>query len=409
MPRDKTAYHYKAVSPEGSVATGRIDAGGRADALAKLTARGYRPLRLSDQQFRESFWHRELTPGRRLSLAECQSFCNEMHVLIAAGMEVVDGLSVLLQTLPKRSHIYRLCQSARNSIRLGQSFSEALRLSGYLFPADFIALIKVGEDTAAIDKTLRALSDAYREKLEFEKVLVGALAYPIFLLVIACFVVLVLVLFVAPNLASLFESLDRPVPSIIGAMLWLISFARENVILLAMAAAVGMAAMFAATRIAVLRDGFQHLLYRSPILGEGLRWSSTQRLAATLQLHLARQSPMEAALSSAITASGLPGNAWLSEQSKMAIRQGKGLSQVIGSIPLIPKKAARVIAVGEAGGRLSEVLEIVIAESRMGFERRMALFSSLLSPLLIVVVGTLVGTMIFGVFSALMSINDAAF
>lgn len=389
--------------------SGSIDAPDRAAAAAKLGARGYRPLRLTDERISESFWHRELVSGRRLSLSDCQSFCSEMSVLVAAGMEVVDCLSVLLQTLPKRSRVYPLCQSARQSIRLGQSFSAALRLSRFSFPPDFLTLIAVGEETAALDQTLAALSRSYREKIEFQKVLIGAVSYPALLFGVACLVVLLLVLFVAPNLAVLFESLERPVPLVVGIMMSTSNFLRDNLALVAPVTAVTLALILGASRIGAFRERVRYILFLSPVLGEGLRWSSVQRLASTLQLHLARRSPFSVAVPSALTASGLPGAAQLAADSIIVIKQGRGLSQVLAKIPLIPTKAVRLIAVGEASGRLPDVLEIVVQESRMNFERRMTLFSSLLSPILILVVGALVGSMIFGVFSALMDINNVAF
>jgi type II secretory pathway component PulF len=409
MDTEAKIFHFKATAPEGGTTTGRIDASSKAEAMAKLSARGFRPLRLSEGNIQESFWHRELVWGRRLSIAGCQSFCGEMGVLVAAGMEVVDALGVLIESLPKPSRIHRLCQSTRQSVRLGHPFSTALRLSGFAFPPDFLTLIAVGEDTASLDKTLAALARSYREKLEFEKVLIGAVSYPILLLFVACLVILLLTLFVAPNLAALFQSLDRPVPVVVGIMMSTSQFLQNNIAVLAPILGIAIGLIIISLRIKSVRESLRYGLFRSPVLGEGLKWSSTQRLASTLQLHLARQSPFSVAVPSALIASGFPGATKLAAESAALIRQGKGLSQVLAAVRLIPAKAVRIIAVGEAGGRLNDVLEIVAQEARLSFERRMTLFSSLLSPVLILVVGVLVGSMIFGVFSALMDINAVAF
>jgi type II secretory pathway component PulF len=71
LPMDTEAkiFHFKATAPEGGTTTGRIDASSKAEAMAKLSARGFRPLRLSEGNIQESFWHRELVWGRRLSIA----------------------------------------------------------------------------------------------------------------------------------------------------------------------------------------------------------------------------------------------------------------------------------------------------------------------------------------------------
>lgn len=410
MASEGQTFHFRATSAEGGIASGQLVAKDQADALKKLTARGFKPLRISDRALSQPFWSREIRIfGKRLSNSECQAFCAELSILLRAGMEVVDALSTLMATLPKRSRTYSVCQSARQSMRLGQPFSTALRQTGFEFPSDFLSLISVGEETASLERSLATLAAAYGERLQFEKLLLGALAYPAFLLVVAFLILVLLVVFVAPNLANLFKSLDRPMPFIINAMTVLSDFATQHWTAVLVCGVLLLCIVVAASRIPRVRETALHFAFRFPVLGEGLRWSATQRFAATLQLYLSRRAPLAIAVSNAFMASGFPGSKVSAARSVDLVRQGRTLSQALASVPLIPKKVLHIISVGETGGKLADVLTIVVDEARLNFERRMSLFSSLLAPVLIVVVGLTVGSMILGVFSALMDINELAY
>lgn len=410
MATKSHTFYFRAMSPEGTSDVGQIAARDQADAVKKLAARGYQPLKVSGEPFVKPFWQREVRFLRpRLSLTECQAFTAEMGILLRAGMEVVDALSSLMTTLPKRGRTFAVCRAARQSVRLGQPFAVALKQTGFSFPAEFLSLISVGEETASLSKSLETLSAAYTDRLKFQKLLFGALAYPVFLLVVAFFVLALLVMFVAPNLAGLFESLDRPMPFVISSMTSVRAFVTQNWFASALVGFLMAVGLVLAATVPLIRQTAVSLAFSMPILGEGLKWSATQRLASTLQLYIARRAPLAIAVSNAFVASGFPNSHAIGARSVDLIRQGKSLSQALSEVSLLPRKVLHIISVGENGGRLDEVLSIVVDEAKTNFERRMSLFSSLLAPVLIVLVGLTVGSVILGVFSALMDINNVAY
>lgn len=406
---DARLYYFKATAPEGGVTSGQIEATGQADAINKLVSRGFKPLRLESKPLAETFLQREISFfPKRLSIAECHALTGEMSVLVGAGIEIIDALGALSRSLPRRSRLLSVVLATRQGMRLGQSFSSALQHSGFEFPPDLLTIIRVGEETASVGKSLDALNASYKDKLEFDKILVGAISYPLFLLAVSGFVVLLLVFFVSPNLVGLFQTLDRPLPTALAMMNLIGSFTTDNVIGVSIGFALASTALALGTRTRVARNWLRSLAFVMPIVGDGLRWSATQRMATTLQLYLARQSPISAAISNALLASGLPNAQRWAIDCAASVREGKKLSEALAPIN-IPPKVIHLVAIGEASGRLPDVLGIVIKEARLNFERRMALFSNLLAPALIVLVGIMVGAMIFSVFSALMDINNLTF
>lgn len=414
MPSSEPAgtFHVRAGDPEGGVFNGVIAAPTAEEAVRRLRQRGFVPMRVSPRPLRENWLNREVGPvgnGRRLTVAECEGFCREFGLLLGAGVTANEALELMAEALGKGSRQLRFVTALRRQLRLGGSLSAAIVASSFALPADLLPVVRAGEEAGSLPAALAMLAESYGESLRFSRVYAAALAYPALLLLASIAVLLLLAFFVAPALSGLFAGSGKPVPLVIGVLDGAAAFMGHNSVALATAAVAAVAPAIAATSSAGVRDAMRALAFRLPVAGDVLSWSASRRFAATLRLYLTSNVPLAAALPNAMVAAGFPSARGRGQQLADRLRAGARLSDTLREARLMPSRLIHMIGIGENSGRLPEMLGAVSAEAQRRFEQRMALVSALLAPGLILLVGSLVGSVIFSVFSALLELNEVAF
>ena len=409
MPPDISShtYYFRASAPEGGVFSGALVAPTADDALAQLRHKGFQPLRLEIQPIRDAWFSREISFGRasRLSPADCETFCRELALLLSAGLGLMDAISIILQSLKRGSTIGRFAISLRHGLRLGRSISIAVESSHFSTPADFLPVIRAGEEAGSLPTALAMLAESYANANRFSRTYSSALAYPALLLGVSVLVFGLIAFFVAPNLAALFTSMDRPVPFAIAVLAGATTFISSNLFLIGVCTILIFVAVAAGGTSKTAGGYLRGVGFRLPFVGSAMRWSASQRFAATLRLYLSSNVPIAAALPNALLSAGFP-SAARARRVVDKVRGGARLSASLEDYGYVPSKLVHMIGIGENSGRLAEVLGAVVTEAKNRFEQRMGLVSVLLAPILILIVGSLIGTVIFSVFSALLDINN---
>jgi type II secretory pathway component PulF len=408
MTEGARRFYIRAMTPERTLFAGEIDARDETDAGDLLRQRGYTLLELSANPLKSGLLQREVQlPGAdRLSLKGSEQLCRELGQLHAAGVPTSRALSLLAEAAPKGTRMRRLADRAGHGLRLGSSLSRALGTSGFRFPPDLLPSLEAGERSGEVGPVLSRLAETYAEQRKFRGAYVSALAYPTFLVLVALGVLAMIALVVAPNLISVFETLGRPAPGLIavlGTVGQSVVTAPMPVILGAAVATFGLLAA-AATPAAQL--ALRQLAFRLPVVGTALRWAATERLSATLAMQLRARTDLPTAVATAFETSNFPHSEKLSRRAIASLQSGDSLARTFARIAIIPARAATMLRIGEETGRLPEMLEAVANESRQNFQARMAALSGLLAPLLILIVGGMIGTIVFSVFSALAEMNN---
>lgn len=403
-----SAFHFKAALADGSVTTGQIDAVDHQHALTLLRQSGIRPIRLQPRPLAESWLHRDIgwLGSKTLSARDCGQFCGELRILLEAGLELREALESTLTSTSKTAKLPRFAASVLQRIKLGKGFSTAVEEAGFHLPTDVVPVLKAGEEAGALTISLGALSEALKQRGKLSADILSAMAYPIFLLAVVCVVLGILATFVAPALGRLFVSMDRPPPVVIS-LLWRASdFAAQNLVAIAVGVALILTLAVVALRSTPGRSVVTIVAKRLPLIGGILTWSAAARFASALKLSVVTNVATALALERALASAGVSPPAI--SRSVGLVRQGSTLQQAVGSLRFLPPKAMHLLAVGEKGGRLAEVLQVIVEEARDQSERRTALIGALLGPALIVLVGAVVGLTVFSIFSALMEVNSFA-
>lgn len=406
------SFHVRAGAPDGGVFSGVISAASAEDAVRQLRQRGFVPMRVDTRPLRENWLNREIglgPGGKRLSVSDCEAFCRELGLLLGAGVTANEALELMAETLGRGSRQLRFVSALRRQLRLGGSMAAAIEASGFALPADYLPVVRAGEDAGSLPPALAMLAESYAESLRFGRVYTAALAYPALLLVAAVAVLFLLAFFVAPALSGLFAGSEKPVPVVIALLNGLSSFIGQHAVVVT-AVMIGLVvAIIVAASNTEARDAARAVAFRLPGLGQVLAWSASRRFAGTLRLYLTSNVPIAAALPNAMLAAGFPSARARGQRLADRLRAGGRLATTLGEGRLMPARLIHMIGIGENSGRLPEMLAAVATEAQRRFEQRMALVSALLAPGLILLVGGLVGSVIFSVFSALLELNEVAF
>jgi len=409
MRNAETRFYYRARNPAGDRTEGYVVASSARSALTRLKRAGIRTIRLESGPIRDRWWQREvaLSGSRRLTTQDCARLCEDLSVLLSSGFEVSDALGHVQVTLPRRARLALLVRGIEQRIRLGASLSDAFKEDEALLPPDFVPVLRAGEAASRLSPAIAALAESYRQRARLQSSISSALAYPLFLLGVVTLVVVVMATQVAPTLGKIFLSANHPVPLVIGAMWNASDFAQTHMPVIGAVGGTLLVLGLATVASGIARRSLVSLGLRLPVFGAMLRWDAALRFASALKLANQTNLPLTVALPQSLDASGLFSRSQI-DKAVETVRHGSSLALALKDLKRMPPQVLHLVAIGEQGNRLAHVLGAIETEARMQLERRFAYLSVLLGPAMILLVGGIVGSLVYSVFSALMEINNLA-
>ncbi|MDT8420892.1 MAG: type II secretion system inner membrane protein GspF [Desulfuromonadales bacterium] len=387
-------YEYSAYDSRGRRSKGTIEASGRQMARSQLRQQGLFPEKLQEVRSRESKQSRQLT--RRVQVLQLAVATRQLATMLAAGMTIDEALA----TVADQQEPPALGQSlarVREEVLQGVSLSRALQDDARIFPQIYVNMVQVGEASGTLDKVLHQLAEFLEDQARLGARLKAALSYPLLMLVVGGGVLAFLMAFVVPKVTRMLEDLDQALPL---PTLWLMGFSA----FLAdywwlLVAGMLAAAVFARQQLKTERGRlwFDRQKFRLPLFGPLLLQSSTARFARTMATLLRSGVPL---LTSLEIVTGLLNNSQLKKlltEVGRAVREGSGLAAPLRKASIFPAMLPQMIAVGEKSGDLEEMLLKVAENYEYQVETRLNGLMSLLEPLMILVMGTVVGFIVLAI------------
>jgi len=378
-------YEVTALVNASRIVTIPVDADDPADARLLAQRRGYAVL-----EIRRSF---ALNPfGNRKPRFPLQLFCQELRLMLEAGLTLSEAIQALVEK-ETREDTRRVLEGVRDAVSEGSSFSAALSRQPNVFPVLFAATVKASERTGDMGEALGRYL-AYQQQLDsIRKKVVAASVYPALLLAAGSLVALFLLGYVVPRFSAVYEDIGHELPWISGLMLSWGRFIQSHGIAVA---ALMLASVVAAVRTLTLprvRRGLMRQLWRIPRLGERLRIYDLGRLYRTLAMLLRSGIPVVAAIRNAsdLVAPELQTRLALAVSD---IEQGHTISDAMVRHGLTTPVALRMLRVGERTGRMSELMERIAGYFEEDMARWTDWFTRLVEPLLMLVIGAVIGTIV---------------
>jgi len=378
-------FELKAMTPAGRVESLALDAADEAAARAHVAGRGYVVLRVQAQA------RFALLRARRERFPVVQ-FSQELIALLEGGLPLVEAVETLAEkheAASAKSVLARLVEV----LRQGRPLSAALEQFPAVFPALYVATVRASERTSSLAQALGRYV-AYDNRMEaVKRRVVNASLYPMLLIGVGGLVTLFLMLYVVPRFAHIYEDRSADLPLLSQMLLGWGKLVDGHAGLLAAAFGVLAAAAAFALRSPALRAAALDSLWRIAALRERMKLYQLTRFYRTVGMLLGGGLPLVTSLE---MCAGLlhPIVRMPLAAAIRGVAEGKALSECMHAQGLTTPVASRMLAVGERGGNMGEMMERIAAfhEEEMG--RRVESFTRLFEPLLMTAIGLVIGTIV---------------
>src|SRR5215831_53797 len=391
-------YAYVALAENGAYLTGESVADSEEALRTELSGKG---LLLQQAKPKRS----RLGLGRRVRTEEFALFNQEFTALIRAGLTVLDALA-LASDRPDSPALGKILNRVHADVRDGLALSEACARHPEAFDAMYLAAVRTGEKTGDLAAVFARHQEYLRHRVALRKKVAQALAYPAFLLIALAVILAVLFVFVMPRFVAMYADLGAELPGPTRVLVAIV----EHLYVVAPALIAGVIAgawlwrRWLSTHAG--RRQFDRIRDGLPYVGELARFVSTAQLARSLATLLAGGTPLVEALRTA--GGSLTNQLYLDrlEQTTRQVTEGGSLGQAVRASALMPPMAARMIEVGEASGGLDAMLSEVAQFYEEVLDTRLARAMALIEPLLMLLMGILIGGIIIVMYLPVFHVAD---
>lgn len=401
MPR----FNYTATK-EGRTLNGSIEASDKSAAIATLVHQDIRPLVIKEES-------RASQLGRRKSRGKVKSkdlvvFTRQLSTMISAGVPLNRALNTL-QTQAENKYFKTVIGAVAKDIEGGQPLGEAFAKHPRVFSEVYINMVKAGETGGILDEILKRLAAQVEKDATIRKKIKSAMAYPTVIMGITVIAFFGIMIFVIPKLGAIIKDLGGPdakLPVYTQAMLGLSDFMRSNFIILLI---IGIALVYGFRRYVKTPAGKYRLhaaLLRMPILRTIIIKIAVARFARTFA---SLMSAGVGVLDALEVTGGAIGNKVIEKELKeaaKAVKNGKPLSEPISASQHFPPIVAQMLAVGEETGQIDTILVKVADFYEEEVDAVIDGLSSLIEPLMIIVLGGMVGMIAASVMGPIASLSQ---
>ncbi|NUN00907.1 MAG: type II secretion system F family protein [Bryobacteraceae bacterium] len=399
------SFHFRAVAADGKVRSGTLTAETEKLAASELRKQGLTPVYVGVQQ-KKSF-ELKLPAMNRGKRRDVLFFTQELSTLLNAGVPLDRALSITSE-LTERPQFRFIVLDILRVLKSGKSLADSLSTHPAHFSQLYVNMVRAGEASGSLGVVFEKLSDFERTRDDLRNYIVSSMVYPALLAVVGLASILVLMYFVVPRFASVFEEsrIEMPLPTKI--MLETSRFVQEYGWIGIAAVAGIILAWSAYIRTSggkLWWDGFR---LRIPLLGDALRKAETARFARAMSTLIANSVPLVQSLG---IASAILNNSLIAgslAQVAQGVKRGEGIAGPLKKTAQFPPLAGHLLSVGEETGQLHQMFgrmaDIYDADTRAAIKR----FTALFEPLIILVMGIMVGALTLSMLLAITSINEVA-
>ena len=365
-----------------SLVTLPIDADNAKAAEAAVRRQGYAVIKVSGALPTLKWSARE----RRFPLG---LFSHELRSLLEAGLTLPEAMQSLVEK-EARPAVRRVLEGVHTGLMQGASFSAALASQEAAFPPLYVASIRASERTGDLPEAL-ARYLAYEQQTDaVRKKVVGASVYPAILIGVGLLVALFLLVYVVPRFASVYEDTGRDLPWMSALMLAWGRFLDQHALTVLLGAVAAVAMATYSFSLQSVRTALERRVLAIPRVGERMRIYQLARLYRTLGMLLRGGMPATHAMR---TASPLlrPELRERLAQAQASVERGRAMSDALDAAGLTTPVALRMLRVGERTGRMHELMERIAAYYEEDTARSIEWFTRLFEPILMLVIGGLIG------------------
>lgn len=398
-------YSFRALGSDGKVRTGSLSAESEKIAAQELKRQGLIPVFVGTGPVK----------GGGITLPafdfgkkrDVLFFTQEMSTLLTAGVPLDRALSIAGE-LTERPRFKPVILDVLRTLKGGRTLADSLATHPEYFAEIYINMVRAGEASGSLAAIFERLSDYERTRDELRGYIISSMVYPALLTLVGLTSIFVLLYYVVPRFSSVFAESRMAIPTPTRILLETSNLVRAYgayAVGAVIAAAIGFRVYIGSPKGRYWWDGFRLKL---PLLGDALRKAQTAQFARAMGTLVANSVPLVSSLNIARAIMTNRRMADALESVAAGIKRGEGVAAPLARSGQFPSLASHLLSIGEETGRLdamfARMADIYEADTKAAIKR----FTSLFEPLIILVLGVLVGVLILSMLLAITSINEIA-
>ncbi|MBN2724130.1 MAG: type II secretion system inner membrane protein GspF [Deltaproteobacteria bacterium] len=404
-------FQYKCVDTAGKPVSGSKEADSEKALRASLRKEG-----LFLQEYKKSTekgkgLQREIEIGflNTVSVADIALITRQLATLLRASVPLTESLAAISEQLAndkKRRKLSNIISEVKRSVNEGLSLAESLSKHPKEFNQFYVSMVRSGEAAGNLDEVLRTLSEFLEKQKKLKDKIRSAMTYPMVMGVVTVIIIGILMTSVVPNVVSVFEDTDQTLPIYTKILIGTSEFVSSWWLMLIVAFSLYVY-IFRKWKASVSgRRNWDSFVLKVPVVGELVRKVAISRFTATMGTMLTSGVPILKALE---IVKAVMGNVILQEvvdDVESAIREGKGIGKTLELSGEFPPLVTHMIAIGEKSGQLEEMLKNVAMAYEDEVETAITRLTSVLEPLMIVTMGSVVAFVVFSILMPIMQMNN---
>jgi general secretion pathway protein F len=400
-----TTFFFRAIGSDGKVRSGTLSAENDKLVARELRKQGLTPVYVGVEA--KKSLELKLPSFAGAKRRDVLFFTQELSTLLNSGVPLDRALSITGE-LTERAHFRFIVLDVLRVLKGGRSLADSLATHPAYFSDLYINMVRAGEAGGSLATIFDRLAEFERSRDDLRSYIISSMIYPALLATVGFCSILVLLTFVVPRFASIFEDGRMKIPVPTQIMLSVSKVVQEYWWM----AALVIGALVVAFRLYLQspkgRFKWDALRLRIPMLGDALQKAETARFARAMSTLVANSVPLVQSIG---ISGGILNNKWISGalgEVAQGVKRGEGIAVPIRKAGVFPPLVAHLLTVGEETGRLDQMFarmaDIYEIDTRAAIKR----FTSLFEPLVILVMGIVVGALILSILLAITGINEVA-
>ncbi|MFA6036767.1 MAG: type II secretion system inner membrane protein GspF [Legionellales bacterium] len=349
------AFEYTALNAAGKKVSGVLQADSAKQIRSQLRDQNLSPLSVEKIEHKQKIEFFSRTPRYKLSSEELNLFTRQLATLIAARLPIAESLQSIAEQSEK-PRIQKVVGAIRAGVMEGQSLAQALARFPKIFSELYRSTVGAGEAAGHLPEVLTRLADYLENQEKSMRKLWGALLYPAFIVIVSLLFVVILLVYVVPQVIEVFTETGQALPFLTRALIFLSNGLQHYGLWILIVLAIGLIIFLRGLKNYAFKTRVHELLLRLPLIGRVLRVANTARYARTLSiLSDAGVSILDALTAAQRVVTLIPMQEAMSHVVTQ-VREGMSLNKALKQTGFMPAMSIHLIASGEATGQLEEML-----------------------------------------------------
>jgi type IV pilus assembly protein PilC len=401
-----TTFNYSVRDKAGKLVTGTLDADSQAAVAQRLKSMGYAPVSINAAN---SGMKKEISiPGfgkKRVKLKDLAVFSRQFATMVNSGLSLLRALNILTEQTENKE-LARILGEVRNEIEVGASLSSAMSKHPDVFPSLMVNMCKAGEVGGFLDSVMLQIAQNYEAEVKLRGKIKAAMTYPVVVFCIAILAVTGMLLFIVPTFAKMFGTLGGKLPAPTQILVDLSHLLKFGFPFLFVGLIVGLIVWKRVKHTERVRNVVDPLKLKIPVFGQLFQKVALSRFARNLGTMMHSGVPILQSLEIVADTTGNVVLAHAIYDVRDSVRQGEAIAAPLTNHPVFPPMVVQMMAVGEDTGALDNMLHKISEFYDQEVEATTEALTALIEPLMIAVLGGIIGSMIIALYMPIFKIFD---